>query len=287
MTALGIDIGGSSIKAVCIQSGGAVRTAISQRFKHPDRAELTSAIKECLVALGVNQPKRVGLCLPGRMNPDRSAIEIAVNLPALKDWSFDDLLTTVFGHSITQYRVVSDADAAAHDFATDHPIPGRTAALSLGTGVGLCVLDATEPVSIGTAGAGHIGHVGDMDIGRFGSSDRLTNAGTRNTPESYFGAAALQRWSTGSGLNLSTLTQTDPPIKALVQTLRIIHAIYLPSRIVLLGGVALAFKPHANMIAKLVNHQLTPLADPNWTLDFATTPHHAAQGAAKLAAQVS
>jgi len=284
MRALGIDIGGSSVKAAIIEPGGQARTAISEPYTNPDRDGLANAIKECVSILGISNPQQVGLCLPGRMNPDRSSIELAVNLPVLNNWAFSDLLASIFDSPVASHGVVSDADAAGYDFATDHPIQGRTAAVVLGTGVGLCVLDANKIVTIGNKG---IGHLGDMNIGRFGATDRTNAAGTRNSPESYFGAPSLRQWSSGTLLDLTPLTKDDPPIQALVQTLKIVHAIYLPDRIALLGGVGLAFKPHAERIYELVNDGLTPLAVQSWALEFATSPYHAALGAAKLAAHDS
>ncbi len=286
---IGIDIGGSSVKIVApntndstSSSGGPWQVAQSSHYSNPDRTQLAAAMKDGLSKLNITTPQRIGLCLPGRMNSAKSAIERSTNLPALNGWAFPDLLRSVFEQPVPKFRVVSDADAAGYDYATAHPIQGRTAALSLGTGIGLCVLDNDTIVTMGQSG---IGHIGDMDIGRFGDTDRINHTGIRNTPESYFGAPALSQYANGSILDLTSLASDDSPIQALVQTLRIIHAIYLPNRIALLGGVGLAFKPHRQLIHELVNDQLTTLADQSWTLDFATTSHHAAQGAAKLANQ--
>ena len=285
MHTLGIDIGGSSVKAACVECEGGIRTAISQRYTNPDRDRLITAIRECISSLAVNHPDHVGLCLPGRMYADRRSIEVANNLPVLNDWLFKNLLASAFGcPTPPAFRVVSDADAAGYDFATNCPISGRTAAISIGTGIGLCVLDGEQIITIGKKG---IGQIGDMNIGRFDGTDRINSAGTTNTPESYFSAPALQQFNTGSTLDLTSLTQDDPPIQALARTLQVVHAIYMPERIALLGGVGLALKSHAQIIADLVNDGLTQLAVQSWTLEFATSPHHAALGAAKLAAHDS
>jgi len=287
MASLGIDIGGSSVKALSIdEDGGVIGTASSARYTEPDRTGLTRAIRECVAELdaGGARCRCVGLCIPGRVNAERTAIETAVNLPALDNWAFNDLLASVFPNPALASRVVSDADAAGYDFATEFPILGRTAAISLGTGVGLCILDDEQIATIGGRGIGHIGH---MDVGRFGNDDRVDSCGARNTLESYIGAKSLQSYAEGLGLNLASMTPGDPPIEALVQAIKIVHAIYQPNRIALLGGVGLALKPHADMICDQVNEGLTPLAVQKWTLDFAISTHHAARGAAKLAAQSS
>lgn len=291
MTTLGIDIGGSSVKAVRVDadvdadvdgSGGVIGTVTSFRYSSPDRAELMRAIRECVDALDAGNVQAVGLCLPGRVNSERSAIETAANLPALNNWAFDELFASVFSSPVLNRRVVSDADAAGYDFATGSPITGRTAAISLGTGVGLCVLDGERIATIGDKGIGHLGH---MDIGRIGDDDRIDSAGARNTLESYIGARSLGSYTDGLNLDLAPLTRIDPPMQALVRALKIVHAIYQPHRIALLGGVGLALKSHQGMIAEMVSEGLTPLADKDWVIEFASSPFCAARGAAKLAAQ--
>ena len=284
MISVGIDIGGSSVKAASILDGDLIGTATSSRYSNPKRADLTRAIRECLGALDADQIGSVGLCLPGRMNAQHTMVEHSVNLPSLNGWAFEDLLGSVIPGSGIATRVVSDADAAGYDYTTEFPVAGRTAAVSLGTGVGLCVLDGDEIVRIGDAGIGHLGH---MDVGRIGDSDRIGCDGSRNTLESFVGAPALEQFMDGQLLDLEGLGSSDAPIRAMVHALRVVHAIYRPNRIVLLGGVGLALKPHAQMMVRMVSDGLTPLAVEDWTLEFATSPYHAACGAAKLAAQSS
>ena len=283
MTSVGIDIGGSSVKAASFLDGGLIGTATSSRYSNPERADLTGAIKECLGALDIDQIGSVGLCLPGRMNAGHTMVEHSVNIPSLNGWAFEDLLGSVISDSGVATRVVSDADAAGYDYATEFPVAGRTAAISLGTGVGLCVLDGEKIVTIGDGGG--IGHLGHMDVGPMGESDRVGRDGARNTLESYIGAPAMRQWMDGQILNFAGLTGSDAPIRAIVHALRVVHAIYRPCRIVLLGGVGMALKPHAHMLAGMISDGLTPLAAEGWTLEFAISAHHAACGAAKLASQ--
>jgi predicted NBD/HSP70 family sugar kinase len=282
MTALGIDIGGSSVKAACQDSGGGWQTTASERYENPDRDHIQAAINSCVESLGIAEPATVGLCLPGRMSPDRSSIEQSVNLPVLNGWSFKELLGSVPRVSVDRLRIVSDADAAGYDYVTELPIAGRTAAISLGTGVGLCVLDEDQILSIGSNG---IGHIGQIDVGRLGDSDRVDPTGATNTLESYIGAPSLQSYRDGNALNLDTLISTDPPMLAIVRALRVVHAIYQPSRIALLGGVGMAFHPYLHTLKELVDNGLTPLACQDWLIESAVSTHHAARGAAKLSTQ--
>lgn len=282
MTALGIDIGGTSVKAASMDSGGHWEVASSVPYAMADRAEIQKAIRACIEDLEATEPESVGLCLPGRMNPEGTAIELSVNLPVLNGWEFDELLGSVFDAFPARVHIASDALAAGFDYATHAAISGRTAAISLGTGVGLCVLDGDDPVTIGHKG---IGHLGLMDMGRIGEDDRVDPSGAVNTLESFVGASSLAPWIGESGLDLSSLTPIDPPMIALVRALRVVHAIYQPDRIVLLGGVGLALRSQLQSIKSLVDVGLTPLACQAWSLESASTTHHAARGAAKLAAQ--
>jgi predicted NBD/HSP70 family sugar kinase len=278
---LGIDIGGSSVKAAFLDTQGQWQTAMSDRYSNPDRAAITAAIGSCLSKLKVIEPDCVGMCLPGRLNPDCSSIELSINVPSLNGWLFQDLIVSATGRVPHEFKVVSDADAAGFDYATDHPDPSRTAAISIGTGVGLCVLDGDKIVTIGNKG---IGHLGQMDVGQYGGSDRIDTSGAHNTLESYIGAPALQAWSDGSRLDLSTLGQHTPAILALVHALKVVHAIYQPDRVVLLGGVGLALEPQIHRIKAMVDQGRTSLASPDWELSVGNSAHHAARGAAKIAA---
>jgi predicted NBD/HSP70 family sugar kinase len=282
-SAIGIDIGGSSVKAVRLDDGDSQqKTSTSDVYSNPDRDELLKAVHQCIRKLEVSTPDRVGLCLPGKMNMDRSAICTSVNLPVLNGWDFSDIFESVFEHSAERFKVVTDADAAGFDYAKTHPIDGRTAAVSIGTGVGLCVLDGSVIVGIGAKG---IGHLGLMDVGRHGSEDRFDSSGVRNSLESYIGSVALSGFRVGGKLDLSGMSKDKPSLTALVHALRMVHAIYQPDRITLMGGVGIALSSHRELLYQLVSDGLTTLAATGWTLEFGNSSYHAAMGAAKLAAQ--
>ncbi len=281
---IGIDIGGSSVKAAMQDQRRGWKTTTSGRYSDPSREDIVLAIKCCLDDLGVQRADQAGLCLPGKRNDSGTAIEWSANVPALNGWEFDELLSECFGSDVPRMHVVTDADAAGYDYVCEHPIKGRTVAVSLGTGVGLSVFDGVKIAGIGQSG--HIGHLGHMDVGRHGSEDRISTSGARNILESYIGAPTLRGYQTDQGLDLSNSTLDEPPISALVHALRIVHAIYLPDRIVLLGGVGLALRPLVEQIKHAVNDRLTPLSRDGWTLECGDSTYHAAQGACRFSAEV-
>lgn len=281
---LGIDIGGSSVKVAARQELGGWQVTTSERYRDPTRVEIVDAIRGCLQELNTEAFDRIGLCVPGRRNSANSAVELSANIPALNGWGFEELLQACLDSGVSSYQVVSDADAAGYDFACHSMIEGRTAAISLGTGVGLCVLDGSGIVTIGERG--QIGHLGHMDVGRHGSADRVHTSGALNILESYIGAPSLTQYQSSRGIDLSGLTTDDPPISALIHALRVVHAIYVPDRIVLLGGVGMALKPLVSTLVHGVDDGLTPLRRKEWTLECAGSSYHAAQGACRLCSEV-
>ena len=70
------------------------------------------------------------------------------------------------------------------------------------------------------------------------------------------------------------------PLCGLVRALRIAHAIYLPERIVLLGGVGIRLRPLLEEMRVRVAEGLTSLAKSEWTLEAGESDFHAARGAA-------
>jgi hypothetical protein len=87
-----------------------------------------------------------------------------------------------------------------------------------------------------------------------------------------------------SGAIASGAIRADrPPLSALVRALRIAHAVYLPERIVLLGGVGIRLRPLLGEMRERIADGLTTLARPDWTLEAGESDFHAARGAAWMA----
>lgn len=285
MHRLGIDIGGSSIK-VCLIDSKSSHVARSSNYVDPTRAELSIRVREAVeeLAVDIHSDTLVGLCLPGKHAQDGKAIERSVNLPCLDGWAFDDLLQESLGWMPRQFRVLSDVQAAGVDYIHQHKVSDRTAIIAVGTGVGLSVFDDNIPVGIGTRG---IGHIGMMDIGRLDHVDRIAHDGARNTLESYIGSWAIeQRFPGVKSVDLpgkiNQLGLDEPIIQAIVRAIRIVHAIYVPDQVVLMGGVGIALELRHNQLHTAISEGLTTLANSDWSLRFGDSPYHAARGAALL-----
>lgn len=283
MLSLGLDIGGSSAKAAVLDASGAVAwEATSRRYARPSRSELITALRELLR----NVPADVspmGLCVPGLLNADRTAIEKSVNLPGLTGLRLEELVADALRAGRPALTLTSDAHAAAFDvWSTELPRPtGRMLCLSLGTGVGACVLDDGVPLHVSGTSPGHIGQ---LDVSLDAAHAPIGPDGGRGSLEAYIGLRALVGTpGTHPGWSLATITPDSLPLLALARAVRICHAVYRPHHIRLLGGVGVRIAHALPSLRERIAHELTSVARAGWTLDAGTTPFHAARGAARLA----
>lgn len=279
--ALGIDIGGTSIKLALLDAGRVVVTAQSSRYARPSFDGLAAALREALQTLDLSKGvASLGLCAPGLRDPATGVVTKAVNLPGMVGHTFADLLAHAGAPGLPPPVIVTDAHAAALDYWTCMPAAGRLLAISLGTGVGACVLDDGTPLIVSGAGPGHLGQV---DVGLLEPDRPIGPDGGAGSLEAYMGLPALrQRY--GDRL-VQAVTRADveqPPLRALVQALRIAHAIYRPQRVALLGGVGLALAGRVDDLHAAVSRGLTGLAREGWTLEAGQSAFHAASGAARL-----
>jgi predicted NBD/HSP70 family sugar kinase len=280
MLSLGIDIGGSSVKAAALNENRALWTYRSESYNRPDAAALTRSIASAASGGDVTGLTAVGLCVPGLLDSTGQRVTLGANIPSLVGIPLARLVQDALGVTLPRPpHIVSDAHAAAHDIATRRALAGRVAVLSLGTGVGMSVLDDGVPLVVDATTPGHIGQIdvsldSDPPVGPDGGAGGL---------EAYIGAPALERAYGNVPAGLAVMTVSDPPIRALVRAIRIVHAIYRPRHVVLAGGVGLGLRRLLPEIQSSVNARLTSIARDGWALTAADHEFHAACGAAALA----
>lgn len=285
MIALGIDIGGSFVKAALVDGRSTLAESQSARYRKPSPSELADAIRAAASATGaLARPFEViGLCAPGAIDADGVTVLSSVNVPALAGVRLDSLVSRALDAPQARPRVCTDAHAAAFDaWSRSHRL-GRLAAISIGTGVGLCVLDNGLPVRVTGASSGHLGQI-DVSVDNAAGDVPIGPDGGRGSLEAYIGLPALERrYGDRAEHAIATLTRADPPLRALARALRTVHAIYRPDEIALLGGVGIRLGPVESELRAMVADSLTSLARPGWTLWCGDSQFHAAVGAAKLA----
>lgn len=286
MPTLGLDIGGSSIKAALVGDTGGVQWEWrSQRYSRPTRDQLLEALRTTLEPCpsDLSKADAVGLCVPGLLNDQRTAIQKSVNLPGLEGLPLAELARTAIVRGETpRLALASDAYAAAFDIWSTEHTEGRLLCLSLGTGVGASVLDEGVPLHVSGTSPGHIGQI-DVSID---SDAPIGPDGGRGSLEAYIGLPALlDRYGEDIERVFSSLTIDHPPLMALSRAIRICHAIYRPQHVRLLGGVGIRLTPLVPVLRERIAHQLTSVAREGWTLASGTTDFHAARGVARLASQ--
>jgi glucokinase len=278
-TTLGIDIGGTSVKAALRVDEKPVRTGQSPFYAKPTTRQLLDAIRAA--AGEIDQLDRVGLCVPGLLDRERLVITLTVNVPGLQNFPLDRLVPEALGLSGERATTIdNDASATAHDLFHSQNLAARLLVLTLGTGVGMAVVDDGKLLRVEGDSSGHIGQI-DVSIP---GADIIGPDGGAGGLEGYIGVPALKR-AFGDDLSrvLPKLTGDEPALLALVRTIRICHAIYRPHHVRLCGGIGTRLRHLLPTIRANVERHLTSVAREGWSFDCATDDFHAARGAALLA----
>lgn len=276
MLALGIDIGGSSVKTAAMRDGAVEWTARSSTYDRPGRDELARAVAASLAQLK-GHADAVGVCLPGLLDEARSTVTYSANVPGLVGVPLAELLAPAGAPEPA--RVFSDANAAGWDLYQSRNLTGRLLTLVLGTGVGASVVDAAGFLRVDGDSPGHLGQCdvsleGEPVIGPDGSIGSL---------EGYLGAPALARRYGSVDAAFRNMRVTDPPLRALARVIRIAHAIYRPQHVCLAGGIGIRLAHLLTDLHAATSEHLTRIARPDWTLTAGDSDFHAAIGAARLA----
>lgn len=283
---IGIDVGGSSVKAAMLVAGRPSVTAQSDRYDAPTFEELRGAVKTAITRLGPEAQgvTRAGLCIPGVRDCEGLTIVESVNLPAVVGVRIDVLLRDACGRAMNLAAVVSDVHAAAVDIHACRPEPGRLLVIAMGTGVGACVLDNGKLFTVAGASSGHVGQM-DVSLDIPGEEPPLGRDGGRGSLEAYVGLPALEaRYGRHLEHVVAVLDETSPPLLALARAVRICHAIYRPDCVTLAGGVGAMLAGKLELLRSMIGRDLTRLARPSWRLEAASNVFHAAVGAARVAA---
>jgi glucokinase len=214
---LGVDIGGTSVKAAVRVDGQIVRIGQSPFYAKPTTQQLLDAIR---AAVGeIDELSAVGLCVPGLLDRERRVISLTVNVPGLQNFPLDELVPRALGlKGERRTNIGNDASATAHDLFRTHHLTGRLLVLTIGTGVGAAVLDDGTLLRVEGDSPGHIGQI-DVSIP---GAETIGPDGGAGGLEGYIGVPALKR-AFGADLSkvLLNLTGDEPSVLALVRTIRI------------------------------------------------------------------
>jgi glucokinase len=211
---IGVDVGGTYIKVGIVDADG----RIHQQHQLPTEAErgpdaVIARIAGEVSALADANPQiaSVGLGVPGVINA-RGEIAYPPNLPGWEIVPVAERLLPLLSRSLT-IAVENDANVAG--YAESRVGSGRDDAsflfVTLGTGIGGCVIIDNEIWRGGGGGAGEIGHI-TVD-----ANGPLCGCGARGCIESYIGqrymsALAAERASRAPGSTLHSLIASGEEI---------------------------------------------------------------------------
>lgn len=278
MTSLGIDIGGTSVKAAMLRDGRVISRGQSAAYAKPDTEQIIDAIRQASAGFDL-APGAAGICCPGLLDRAARTIRLAVNVPGLVGVRLDELLQRALGDSLPAATMISDAAATAFDLYATQKLVGRFLCLTLGTGVGAAVIDEGGFLHVSGETPGHFGQI-DVSLDEHPPVGPDGGAGSL---EAYIGAAALlERYGENA---VDRLLAEDAPIRALVRAIRIGHALYRPEHVALAGGIGIRLARLLPRIKVAVDKQLTKVAKSHWTLLAGASDFHAACGAARYAAK--
>jgi predicted NBD/HSP70 family sugar kinase len=280
--AIGIDIGGTSVKVAAVGADGAVLwTGKSASFARPDTGQVVAAISEALAGRAVGAGEAVGVCCPGLLDRAAGMITLSVNVPGIVGVPLAEVVGRAVGRSgVGPLAILSDANAVGYDVYAGKGLAGRLLCLTLGTGVGASVVD--EGGRFLHVSGESPGHFGQLDVSLEGEASPVGPDGGRGSLEAYIGTAALAgRY--GDANVVGRLTVGEPPVAALVRAIRIGHAVYRPQHVCLTGGIGVRLAPIVAEIQAAVEEKLTRVARPGWTLFTGEDDFHAARGAARFA----
>ncbi len=230
-TALGIDIGGTSVRVgVVTDAGELLARADAPTPSDGDPALLGKLLSEQVQRVvddaAQGAPSAVGVAVPGIWDRETGIMQRAINLPQLEGRNIRQLFADALGRAVF---VESDVNAAA--WAQWHalkPRPRRFVYVSIGTGVGGSAILDGQILHHTHGGAGHFGHL----IVDTGADAPLCRCGSRGWLEAIVSGPALAgaaRTSAGAAL--------DHAAHALAIGLLQLAVLYAPDVIALGGGV--------------------------------------------------
>jgi predicted NBD/HSP70 family sugar kinase len=160
-SAVGIDIGGTSVRAALVNDRGHILTARRAATANDgDPKQLAETLTRLVAEVSTQAPataQTVGVALPGIRDTDTDVMERAVNLPRLEGVNVRELLERALHRPV---HLEIDVNAAAWaQWRAVTPLPRRFAYLSVGTGIGGGVILNGEIVRHTHGGAGHFGHL--------------------------------------------------------------------------------------------------------------------------------
>lgn len=257
---VGVDIGGTAIKAVAIEPDGHVlrRLKVPTPQKDAEGTRTAAAVAQLLSELEA-APGAAGMAAPGIIDAARGIVLHSHNL-GWRELPLADLVSARWGCRIPLGHDVGAGAAAEHRWGAGADGPGLTAFLPVGTGISIAFAGTGAPAP--SPWAGEIGmlapfpepHPGLINLESVTAAPAIARAGGRDSARAV--AAAVQ-----SG-DATATAAWNAAVEALADALAWVTALLAPQRIVIGGGVADAGDTLLVPLRDAVAHRLTILPAP-------------------------
>lgn len=276
-TVIGIDVGGTSIKAARVAADGRIEERVTVATPS-EGSEVAEAVRAVAAKLKTADVAGAGVVVPGRLDHVSGVVRYSANL-RWRDVPLRTLLSDELG-----VPVVLDNDVTAAALAESGHLDGDLLYVALGTGIGGAHVHEGAPLRGACGLAGEIGHVPVYPDGE------ACTCGQRGCLEVYASAAGMARRYAAAGgagtlttAELSARLNADPAAARVWQDatvalgLALVSAVLLldPARVVLGGGLAesgdaLLVPVRAELAARLAWRPAPPLDRAALGLDAGT-----------------
>lgn len=260
MTALVMDLGGTRIKAGVVEDGRLQRTVVHE-VGGVVLDTIASAGKD---ALGGAQASDAAMCVPGLVDAHGTLVSLPGKHAGLEGTNIATLLQSTFGAART--AVINDAVAYAVGEATAGAGRGaqRSVVVTIGTGVGVTVIQDGAPVTRGIYGGGILG--GFIPIAD--DTDAIDTSGNRGTIESFCAAERIVEACGGAYATVPEVFEAfargeqaardgvERYRARLARALRALASAHAPDIVILGGGPMRAGNPITPGIDATVNEHL-------------------------------
>lgn len=272
---LGFDLGGTRLKAavVDVPAGKIADLVVVESAEDADHA-LALVDQTGSRLLGARRCDAVGLAVPGLVEPSGRIVALPGKLAGIVGRNLAGHLRTRFG---APALVVNDAVAYGVGEARDGAGRGheRVVVVTIGTGVGVSVLEGGKPITAGTLGGGILG--GQIPIASGPGVDPpdgpVDTNGKHGTIEALCRARRIRERARAAGGDYDSVREVyaaaavgeQPALRAigayradLARALVALAHAHAPSMVVVGGGPMAADSPVFDGLAAAVNDALWP-----------------------------
>ncbi|MDP9824488.1 ROK family protein [Kineosporia succinea] len=237
--AVGIDVGGTSVKGVLLGDDGSILAVHRLPTPSPDPTgkgvvETVAAVRDALTG---DHALPVGVALPGVVDEDHGLAVVSVNL-GWRDLPMRDLLSERLGVNVALSHDVRAGGVAEARTGAAQGVDGVVAFLPVGTGIAAAVLIDGKPLVSG----GWAGEIGQLLItsGDF-AGQRLEEVASARATALRAGVASARDVASAAARGSETSQQVwNETVTVLADALAGLSATVAPSVIVIGGGLALA-----------------------------------------------